>query len=620
LTALTIPDSVTTIGSGAFSSNKLTSLTLGNAVTTLGDYAFYGNPLTTLTIPDSVTTIGGSAFADNELTAVTIGNGVTAIRDQAFLNNPLTTLTLGNAVTLIGEGAFMYTHLVAVSIPASVTTIHPFAFYGDNLTTVFMEGDAPTNITSAGFFGSFGRADGHTVYFTAEHGGSFSSPWNGYTALQARWAKFDSNGHGLNPVAEILGSSETASAPADPGAGEFAFQGWYTAAVGGTLWDFTTPVTGFINLYAQWGLPFDTVPSVTIGGVAKVGEQLTADAGTWDPAPSLSYAWKHEGSATVLGTGDTYIPTATDLDHSLTVTVTAVADGYQTQTVTSTSTAAVVAGTFTVTPAPLIGGVKKVGRTLRAFPGWWEEDVALSYAWKQVGVNTTLSTASRYIPVAADIGKALTVTVTATLAGYTTASVTSVPTIAIGAGQFLRAPVPTITGTTQVGSTLTAVTGTWTAGASFTYVWKRGGSNTTLSTNARYTAVSADMGKTLTVTVTATRSGFTTASRTSLRTSSVSGLPFTSAPEPTITGSAISGSLLTARTSGWAPSSSVTFTYVWKRASTADGVAVAISGANASTYRLGTADKGKWISVTVVASRSGMASTTRTSAPTRVAS
>ena len=54
---MTIPDSVTSIGAGAFVINDLTSVT----------------------IPDSVTTIGAGAFRDNALTSVTIGTALRAL-------------------------------------------------------------------------------------------------------------------------------------------------------------------------------------------------------------------------------------------------------------------------------------------------------------------------------------------------------------------------------------------------------------------------------------------------------------------------------------------------------------------------------------------------------------
>ena len=87
ITELVIPDSVTTIGSYAFSNcDSLTSVTIPDSVTTIGSYAFYGcTSLTGVTIPDSVTCIGNAAFAFcTSLTNVTIPDSVTCIGNAAF--------------------------------------------------------------------------------------------------------------------------------------------------------------------------------------------------------------------------------------------------------------------------------------------------------------------------------------------------------------------------------------------------------------------------------------------------------------------------------------------------------------------------------------------------------
>ena len=116
----------------------------------------------------------------------------------------------------------------------------------------------------------------------------------------------------------------------------------------------------------------------------------------------------------------------------------------------------------------------------------------------------------------------MTVTVTATRSGFTTVSKTSVATVKVIGAPFTTV-VPTISGasgnTAAVGTILNAVTGVWDPVPAFTYVWKRtsGGVTTVISkaTKSSYTAVAADLGKTITVTVTGIKTLFATTSVTS---------------------------------------------------------------------------------------------------------
>ena len=112
-TSITIPNSVTTIGVGAFSScSILTSVTIGNSVTSIGRSAFSScSSLTSVTIPNSVTSIGRSAFYNcNSLTSVTIGNSVTTIGNYAFRYcDSLTSVTcLATNPPYLGDDAFYY--------------------------------------------------------------------------------------------------------------------------------------------------------------------------------------------------------------------------------------------------------------------------------------------------------------------------------------------------------------------------------------------------------------------------------------------------------------------------------------------------------------------------------
>lgn len=322
--------------------------------------------------------------------------------------------------------------------------------------------------------------------------------------------------------------------------------------------------------------PVLTAPTPKITGTAKVGYTLTAVPGTWGPAPvTLKYQWKANGIAITGATASTYKPAAAVVGKTISVTVTGSKAGYNTAAKTSALTARVAVGTLTAT-VPRITGTAKVGYTLTAVPGaWGPAPVTLKYQWKANGVAITGATASTYKPAAAVIGKTISVTVTGSKAGYTTAARTSALTARVAVGT-LTAPVPVISGAVRVGSVLTA-TGAWgPAPVTLKYQWKANGVAITGATAGTYTPSAAMLGKTLTVTVTGSKAGFTTVTKASTVSVKVAAGVLT-APVPTISGSPTAGSVLTAVPGAWGPAP-VTLKYQWY----ANGMP--LSGATGSTY------------------------------------
>ena len=157
LTKVSIPNSVKTIGNWAFyRCTGLTTVTIGNSVTSIGNRAFYScTSLTEVSIPNSVTSIGDYAFADcTGLTEIAIPNAVTTIEGYAFTRcTGLKTVTIGNSVTTIEDGAFNgCTQMESVTIGEKVESIGESAFAKCNsLTAVTSKAVTPPQIWATTF-------------------------------------------------------------------------------------------------------------------------------------------------------------------------------------------------------------------------------------------------------------------------------------------------------------------------------------------------------------------------------------------------------------------------------------------------------------------------------------
>ncbi|MER8086128.1 hypothetical protein ABTZ57_13500 [Streptomyces sp. NPDC094048] len=276
-------------------------------------------------------------------------------------------------------------------------------------------------------------------------------------------------------------------------------------------------------------------------------------------------------------------------------------------------------GDFTVTEAPLknnappaITGTAKVGERLTASTGTWTPAPAsYAYQWNADGKAVSGATASTYTVPAALLGKKVTVTVTARRTGTPDVQATSA-TVTPSQGAAPRATTaPKITGTAKVGAKLATAAGSWTPSATaYAYQWKADGKAIKGATASTYTAPASLLGKKITVTVTARRTGHTDGSATTAAVKIATGSAPKATKQPTISGTAKAGRTLKAAHGTWTPAPT-SYGYQWY----ANGKA--ISGATKSALTLKSAQRGKKITVKVTARRTGHASGSATSKATK---
>ncbi|MDF1488295.1 hypothetical protein [Tessaracoccus caeni] len=175
---------------------------------------------------------------------------------------------------------------------------------------------------------------------------------------------------------------------------------------------------------------------------------------------------------------------------------------------------------FSSTATPKISGTVQVGKKLTAKTGTWSPKPSFSYQWYRDGKKISKATKSSYTLTSSDKGTKITVKVTGKKSGYTSVTKTSKKTASVKAGT-LSTKTPTISGTAKVGKKLTAKTGTWTSGTKFSYQWYRSGKKISKATKSTYTVSKSDKGKTITVKVKGTKSGYTSVTKTSKKTSKV---------------------------------------------------------------------------------------------------
>ena len=375
------------------------------------------------------------------------------------------------------------------------------------------------------------------------------------------------------------------------------------------------------------GAPVNLSPPTISGapasetGKLRRGQTLTAAPGTWSNSPeTYAYEWLRcigngeAGTGEELGTecekvgsGPTYVVQPADVSQTLIVRV-------EGKNVTGWSIALSSPEVIleegeeeeppvpTPISAPTVSGVAVEGHTLTVSRGSWENSpTAYEDRWYRckgrtregIGATCTVVAAgASYVTTSADVEKYVEVQEKAeNPGGYEVVASQAVQIAPPSVPTSLTAP--TISGTVEIGQTLTEHEGTWTHAASGpTWQWLRceegGGGCVPIAgaTAQTYTLTLEDQAHSIEVSETVLN-GVGSSEPESSAPSATVPRPPASPPEatgaPSITGTVEQGATLTLHSATWTgePKS---YTYQWKRCEAGGGNCKSIAGATATTY------------------------------------
>ena len=243
------------------------------------------------------------------------------------------------------------------------------------------------------------------------------------------------------------------------------------------------------------------------------------------------------------------------------------------------------------TGAPSISGTATENQTLTGVTSSVSDADGLgtlAYQWLRDGASIAGATASTYVLVDADVGKAISLRVDWTDNHGAAESLTSATVGAVGNVNDAPTGLPTISGTPTEDQTLTAINGSIADEDGlgvFAHEWLRDGTAIAGATASTYTLSDADVGAQISVRVYYTDGFGTAESLTSAAVGTVANVNDAPTGAPTISGTATEDQTLSAVTASIADADGLgSFAYQWLR----NGANIA--GATGSTYALADAD------------------------------
>jgi hypothetical protein len=360
------------------------------------------------------------------------------------------------------------------------------------------------------------------------------------------------------------------------------------------------------------------LPAIT--GTAQDGETLSASTGSWAGTEPFSYTYQWQscnssgGSCSNISgaTSTTYALTSSSVGSTLRIVVTA-KDSVGSSGATSSPSAVVVATSPSNTTLPTITGTDEEGHRLSASTGAWSGTAPISYAyqWRRCNgsgescSNISGATHSTYVLGSGDVGATLRVGVTAANAAGSILATSSQTTSIASATSPSNTTLPTISGITDDGQTLTASTGAWSGSSpiSYAYQWQDcnagGGECQDIegATGPSYTLGSGDLAATLRVVVTASNVAGSARVVSAASAEVNSGAP-SELEAPSISGNPSAGEMLHADAGVWG-GTETEVSYQWERCNATGGECADIVGATAPDYLLGEGDVGTTLRVMV---------------------
>jgi len=380
-------------------------------------------------------------------------------------------------------------------------------------------------------------------------------------------------------------------------------------------------------------------PSVSYSGLLQVGRTVTADVGTWRGSPTaFTYQWQScvSGSCTDIAgaTGSSYTLTNADGGKNIRVGVSAQNAAGASPLVYSAEVAFVQSGFPLILTLPQITvgfgsleGAPTIGFSVFGSTGTWQGATSFKFQWRRCEPNggpcsDILGATSQTFFVTGDlVGRELVFAVTAHNDVGDTYIESNRSLRVTGLGPHSTA-TPPITGTNEVGQTLSVTAGSWTstggrAPTSITWEWRRcdafgnlpscvpipGATNTVRSSfgTSSYTLTEADLDKTIRVYITGRNS---VGSETIITNHTFPTLPKrrfipSATTPPSIDGEPHPGQKLTVDLGAWSGDTPITYAVFWRRCDAIAAACKTLRTGGRQSYMLTRADLGHTLMVVV---------------------